>query len=121
MGQYVVNECDGRYQFNLCASNGHVSVSSIVYPSRNDAERGIEDLRREAPNANIEDGTEKDFVRMPAPKFRIYQDLGGKFFFAFIDATGEDLALSHKYAEKDSMLRRIERVMAECDSSVAMG
>ena len=58
---------------------------------------------------------------MPAPKFRIYQDLGGKFFFAFIDATGEDLALSHKYTEKDSMLRRIERVMAECDSSVAMG
>ena len=42
---------------------------------------------------------------MPAPKFRIYQDLGGKFFFAFIDATGEDLALSHKYAEKDSMAR----------------
>ncbi|MGL5173269.1 MAG: DUF1508 domain-containing protein, partial [Olsenella sp.] len=45
----------------------------------------------------------------------------GEYFFAFIDATGEDLALSHKYSEKESMLRRIERVMAECDSSVAMG
>jgi len=98
-----------------------VSVSSIVYPSRNDAERAIEDLRREAPSANIEDGTEKGLRAHAAPKFRIYQDLGGKFFFAFIDATGEDLALSHKYTEKDSMLRRIERVMAECDSSVAMG
>ena len=121
MGQYVVNESEGRYQFNLCASNGHVAISSIVYPSRHDAERGIEDLRREAPNANIEDGTEKDFERVPAPKFRIYQDLDGEYFFAFIDATGEDLALSHKYSEKESMLRRIERVMAECDASVAMG
>lgn len=121
MGQYVINENEGRYQFNLCASNGHVVVSSIIYPSRHDCERGIEDLRRQASGANVEDGTEKDFEHLPAPKFRIYQDLDGKYFFAFIGAMGEGMALSHKYELKESLYRRIERTRAECDSSVAAG
>lgn len=121
MGQYVVNENDGRYQFNLCASDGHVAAYSIVFPSRHDCERGIEDLRREAPAANIEDGTEKDYERVPAPKFRVYQDLDGKYFFAFIASNGEDLVLSHRYPRKDSLYHRIERVQAESNSSVVIG
>ena len=32
MGQYVLNENEGKYLFNLCASNGHIVATSMVFP-----------------------------------------------------------------------------------------
>ena len=142
MGQYVVVENEGRYCFNLCASNGHILMSSIIFPSKDECLHGIECVRNSAANAEIEDSTIDAFDREPTPKFRIYEDFDGHFFFRFITHEAGDIARSHTYFDghyffrfitheagdiarshtyelKESLLRRIERTRAECDSSLA--
>lgn len=76
MGQYVLNEKDGRYLFNLCSSNGHILGTSLVFPSREECLAGIDAVREDAPTAAVEDSTVDAFKREPAPKYRIYDALG---------------------------------------------
>ena len=75
MGQYVLNEKDGRYLFNLCSSNGHILGTSLVFPSREECLAGIDAVREDAPAAAVEDSTVDAFKREPAPKYRIYETL----------------------------------------------
>lgn len=119
MGQYVMVENEGRYCFNLCASNGHILMSSIIFPSKEECLRGIDCVRATAADAAVEDSTEDAFDREPSPKFRIYEDFEGHYFFRFITGEAGDIARSHTYELKESLLRRIERTRAECDSSLA--
>ena len=63
MGQYVVVENEGRYCFNLCASNGHILMSSIIFPSKDECLHGIECVRASAADAEIEDSTIDAFDR----------------------------------------------------------
>lgn len=119
MGQYVVVENEGRWCFNLCASNGHILCSSIIFPSQDECLHGLECMRAEAGNAAIEDSTIDAFDREPAPKFRIYEDFEGRYFFRFITNEAGDIARSHTYELKESLMRRIERTAAEADSPLA--
>ena len=102
MGQYVLNEKDGRYLFNLCSSNGHILGTSLVFPSREECLAGVDAFKRE-----------------PAPKYRIYETLSGNYFFRFFTKDNGDIFQSHSYEKKESLLRRIERMRNECDSSIA--
>lgn len=119
MGQYVLNEKDGRYLFNLCSSNGHILGTSLVFPSREECLAGIDAVREDAPKAAIEDSTVDAFKREPAPKYRIYETLSGNYFFRFFTKDNGDIFQSHSYEKKESLLRRIERMRNECDSSIA--
>lgn len=119
MGQYVVVENEGRWCFNLCASNGHILASSIIFPSQDECLKGIDCLRKEAGNAAIEDSTIDAFDREETPKYRIYEDFEGHYFFRFITNEAGDIARSHTYDNKDSLYRRIERMSAEADSPLA--
>lgn len=119
MGQYVVVENEGRYCFNLCASNGHILVTSIVFPSREECLQALEVIRRDADRAEIEDTTIDAFDREPSPKYRIYEDFDGYYFFRFITDEAGDIACSHSYEHKESLFRRIERLRAEADSPTA--
>ena len=119
MGQYVIIENGGRYCYNLCASNGHVLVNSIVFPSRDECLKSIDEMRDTASTAGIEDSTEDAFDRIPSPKYRIYETMDEKYFFRFITSMAGDVARSHEYPKKESLLRRIERMRSECDSSLA--
>lgn len=119
MGQYVLNEKDGRYLFNLCSSNGHILGMSLVFPSREECLAGIDAVREDAPTAAVEDSTVDAFKREPAPKYRIYETLSGNYFFRFFTKDSGDIFQSHSYAKKESLLRRIERMRNECDSSIA--
>lgn len=119
MGQYVLNEKDGRYLFNLCSSNGHILGMSLVFPSREECLAGIDAVREDAPTAAVEDSTVDVFKREPAPKYRIYETLSGNYFFRFFTKDNGDIFQSHSYAKKESLLRRIERMRNECDSSIA--
>lgn len=119
MGQYVINEKDGRYCFNLCSGNGHILGTSMVFPSKEECLTGIDSVIADAAAADVEDTTVDAFTRVAAPKYRIYQTLSGNFFFRFYTAKNGDLFQSHSYPKKDSLMRRIERMRAECNSPVA--
>lgn len=47
----------GKYHFNLVAPNGQVIATSESYESKASALNGIESVKRNAPNAEIDDQT----------------------------------------------------------------
>jgi uncharacterized protein YegP (UPF0339 family) len=47
----------GKYHFNLVAPNGQVIATSESYESKASAINGIESVRRNAPDAEIDDQT----------------------------------------------------------------
>ena len=49
----------GKFRFNLVATNGQVIATSETYESRASAINGIESVKRNAPNAEIDDQTNK--------------------------------------------------------------
>jgi uncharacterized protein YegP (UPF0339 family) len=49
----------GKFRFNLVATNGQVITTSEAYESKTSAINGIESVKRNAPNAEIDDRTDK--------------------------------------------------------------
>ena len=49
---------DGRFRFNLVATNGQVIATSEAYESKASAIKGIESVKRNAPTAEIDDQTD---------------------------------------------------------------
>ena len=49
----------GKFHFNLVATNGQVIATSEVYESKASAAKGIESVKRNAPNAEVDDQTDK--------------------------------------------------------------
>jgi uncharacterized protein len=49
----------GKFRFNLVATNGQAIATSEAYESKASAIKGIESVKRNAPNAEIDDQTDK--------------------------------------------------------------
>jgi uncharacterized protein len=49
----------GKFRFNLVATNGQVIATSEAYENKVSAIKGIESVKRNAPNAEIDDQTDK--------------------------------------------------------------
>jgi uncharacterized protein len=47
----------GKFRFNLVATNGQVIATSETYESKAAALNGIESVKRNAPNAEVDDQT----------------------------------------------------------------
>jgi uncharacterized protein YegP (UPF0339 family) len=59
-GQFVLKKgSTGKFRFNLIATNGQVIATSEAYESKASAINGIESVKRNAPNAEIDDQTDK--------------------------------------------------------------
>jgi uncharacterized protein len=49
----------GKYRFNLVATNGQIIATSEAYESKASALKGIESVKRNAPNAEVDDQTDR--------------------------------------------------------------
>jgi uncharacterized protein YegP (UPF0339 family) len=57
-GKFVVKKGhSGKFHFNLVASNGQVIATSETYETKMSALNGIESVRKNAPDAEIDDQT----------------------------------------------------------------
>ena len=57
-GKFVVKKgSSGKFHFNLVASNGQVIATSETYESKTSAVNGIESVRKNAPDAELDDQT----------------------------------------------------------------
>jgi uncharacterized protein len=57
-GKFVVKKANsGKFHFNLVASNGQVIASSETYETKSSAMNGIESVKRNAPDAEVDDQT----------------------------------------------------------------
>jgi uncharacterized protein YegP (UPF0339 family) len=58
MGKFVLKKgTSGKFHFNLLATNGQVIASSETYESKSAALNGIESVKKNAPDAQVDDQT----------------------------------------------------------------
>lgn len=120
MAKFVLSEAASGYKFNLVASNGEVIASSQVYKSAATAKNGIASVSANAPVANIENQTEKDFKTQVNPKFEVYKDKKGEFRFRLKAKNGQIIATSEGYSKLDSCLKGVASVQKNAkDAKIA--
>jgi uncharacterized protein YegP (UPF0339 family) len=65
--QFVLKKgTTGKFRFNLVATNGQVIATSEAYETRAKALAGIESVRKNAPNAAVNDQTAPAAAKAPA-------------------------------------------------------
>lgn len=96
---------NGKFRFNLKASNGQIILTSESYESRSGCEKGIESVRKNASDdARFERKSAKD----------------GSSYFVLKAANGEPIGKSEMYRTKRSMEGGIASVAKNApDATVA--
>ena len=117
MGKFAVKSVKTGIKFDLKAGNGEVIATSEVYSSTAACRKGIESVRRNAVEANLEDQTAEGFSKATHPKFELYEDNAGEFRFRLKAKNGEVIAVSEGYKSKSSCLNGIESVRRNAPSA----
>lgn len=110
MSKFVIQEVPTGYKFHLNAPNGQTIATSEVYKTAAACEKGIESVRKNAPNAAIEDQTTAGCKSASNPKFELYMDKGGNFRFRLKARNGQIIAVSQGYATKAACENGLESV-----------
>ena len=110
MGKFIIKETSTGVKFDLKAGNGEVIATSEVYTTEAACRNGVESVRKNAPEANLEDQTVEGFETAKNPKFEMYVDKAGEFRFRLKARNGEIIATSEGYKAKASCLNGIESV-----------
>lgn len=110
MGTFEVKKSGDGLMFNLKASNGEVIGTSEVYNRRDSLDNGIESVKKNAPEAPVEDQTAEGFEKKACPKFEVFVDKAGKARFRLKARNGEIIATSQAYKSKKAALNGIESV-----------
>ncbi len=118
-GKYSVKETEAGYSFRLVAGNNQIIGVSEVYSGRAAMEKGIESVRKNAPDAKVEDQTAEDFEKVTNPKFEIYTDKAGEYRFRLKARNGEIILASEGYKTKASCENGIESVRKNAPAEIA--
>ena len=110
MGKFVISEAKNGFKFNLVAGNGEVIAQSQVYKSLATAKKGVASVAANAPVANIENQTVKDFAVEKNPKFEVYKDKKGEFRFRLKAKNGQIIATGEGYSKLDGCLKGVASV-----------
>lgn len=110
MSKFLIRAVASGIKFDLKAANGQTIATSETYTTEAACRRGIESVRRIAPDAAVEDRTEVGACRLPHPKFEVYQDRAGAYRFRLKSANGRVVAVSEGYAAKSGCRGGIESV-----------
>ena len=102
---------DGRFVFNLYASNSVIVATSQVYSSSASALNGIKSVIANAGSAPIEDQTLKKFTPVPYPKWEIYLDKGEEYRFRLCASNGSCVCHSQGYTSKANCKNGIESII----------
>lgn len=111
-GKFEIKKAkDGRYVFNLYASNHVIVATSQVYTSSQSAMTGIKSVMTNAAKAPVEDQTLKNFTALSFPKWELYQDKGGQFRFRLLAANGSCVVHSQGYTTKANCKKGIDSIV----------
>ena len=102
---------DGRFVFNLYASNNVIVATSQVYSSSPSAVNGIKSVIANASTAQIEDQSLKKVTPVPFPKWEIYQDKGEQYRFRLCASNGSCVVHSQGYTSKANCKKGIESII----------
>lgn len=102
---------DGRFVFNLYASNSVIVATSQVYSSSTSAMNGIKSVITNAATAPVEDQTLKTVTPVPFPKWEIYLDKGEQYRFRLCASNGSCVCHSQGYTSKANCKKGIESII----------
>ena len=118
-GRYSVKESEAGVSFKLLAGNNQVIGVSEVYSGRAAMEKGIESVKKNAPEAPVDDLTDDSEEKVSNPKFEVYKDKAGEFRFRLKARNGEVILASEGYKTKASCLNGIESVRKNAPAEIA--
>ena len=110
MATFEIKKSGDGEMFNLKAGNGEVIGTSEVYNSRASLENGIASVKKNAPEAPVENQTVENFEQKTCPKFEVFTDKAGKARFRLKARNGEVILASQGYASSQSCLAGVESV-----------
>jgi uncharacterized protein YegP (UPF0339 family) len=102
MGKFLYKKTKTGYIFYIKASNGRTLATSEVYLTEAACLNGIESVRKNAPEASLEDVAAQGFPRFSNPKFEVFRDRAGKYRFRLKAKNGEIIAAGRPYKRKYS-------------------
>ncbi len=108
---------DGRFVFNLYASNHVIVATSQIYSTSQAAVNGINSVITNAKKAPIEDTTLKKFEAQPFPKWEIYLDKSEQFRFRLYAPNGSCICHSQGYTSKANCKNGIASIIKSCENS----
>lgn len=111
IGRFIITKLASEdYSFELRAGNGErIAVISQTFPTIESCENIIDSIRRNA-NAGIDDKTLRRQKPVIYPKFEIYRNISGEFYFRLRSATGEIIATSESYTTKGACIKGIKSI-----------
>ncbi|SDB46883.1 hypothetical protein SAMN02910317_02379 [Ruminococcaceae bacterium FB2012] len=111
MGKFVIKATNTGFTFSLKAGNGEiVAIGGEVYNRIDSCKNGCESVKKNAPNAPVEDQTVEGFAAEKCPKFEMYTDKKGEFRFRLKATNGQVICASEGYTSKTSCKNGIESV-----------
>jgi len=111
-GKFEINKAkDGKYFFNLYASNKVGIATSQMYSTAQSALVGVKSVIANAPKAPIEDQTLKNWEALPYPKWEIYLDNGNKYRFRLNAPNGSCVCHSQGYTTKNACKNGIDSII----------
>ena len=102
---------DGRFVFNLYASNNVIIATSQIYSSASSAMVGIKSVIANSSTAPIEDQTLKDFTPLTYPKWEIYLDKSNQYRFRLCASNGSCVCHSQGYTAKSNCKKGIDSIV----------
>ena len=108
---------DGRYVFNLYASNRIIVATSQSYSSSQSAITGIKSVIANAKSAGIEDSTAKNSEKLPYPKWEIYKDKGDGYRFRLCASNGSCVCHSQGYTTKSACKNGITSIIKHAENA----
>lgn len=111
-GKFEINKAkDGKYFFNLYASNKVGIATSQMYSTAQSALIGVKSVITNAPKAPIEDQTLKNWEALPYPKWELYLDNGNKYRFRLNAPNGSCVCHSQGYTTKNACKNGIDSII----------
>lgn len=117
MGKFEVKQVKSGFKFNLKAGNGEIIAVSEIYTSESACLNGVESVRKNAPEAPVEDQTVENFEQLKHPKFELYQDKAGEYRFRLKAKNGEIIVTGESYKAKASCLNGIDSIKRNAPES----
>ena len=117
MGKFEVKQVKSGFKFNLKAGNGEIIAVSEIYTSESTCLNGVESVRKNAPEAPVEEQTVENFEQLKHPKFELYQDKAGEYRFRLKAKNGEIIATGESYKAKASCLNGIDSIKRNAPES----
>lgn len=119
IGKYIVRRAPSGIRFNLVATNGQIIATSEIYSTRAACLGGIDSIRRNAPDAALEDQCVQGFAVCRHPKFEVYRDRSGQFRFRLKARNGEIIAASEGYTTKANCLKGMASLRRNAGAPIA--